>query len=200
MKNLFKTIIASVCLFAIVQSANAEDFDYTQTNVFVKNKETGWTLGARGYINKQYGDQFIVRKDFQGTPYRLEYRYNNKSSGEEHWLRAQYKLWNNNGLFFNPRIEHRIRESRDNIFRFRPQFGYVSTSEYAGLKPFIIFEPHWSYNYSSKDKGYSHMQTFIGAEYKVLNNFKIIPYIEYDTDKNFDKEVMFAVVDFKFEF
>jgi hypothetical protein len=44
------------------------------------------------------------------------------------------------------------------------------------------------------------MQTFIGAEYRVLNNFKIVPQVEIDLDRNFKKEVAHFVVDFKFEF
>ena len=49
--------------------AQAEDFDYVETNTFVKHSDSGFTLGIRENINLDVS-QIIVRKDFTGTPWR----------------------------------------------------------------------------------------------------------------------------------
>lgn len=201
MKIIFTALMASILMFASTSYASAEDFDYTEINTFVKHKDSGVTLGYRTYENKDK-THFIFRKDFDEKydGYRAEYRYVENGNLHEHWLRVQIKAWSNGGYFYNHRFEHRDREAKYDVLRYRPQFGYMSQTNYGGLKPFVVFEPHWQHSYKEKDTSYSHMQTFIGAEYRVLNNFKIVPQVEIDLDKNFKKEVAHFVVDFKFEF
>jgi hypothetical protein len=68
-----------------------------------------------------------------------------------------------------------------------------------GGKPFVTLEPHWQYTYTSKDVGYSHLQTYVGLEYKVNDKFTVIPYVEVDYDKSFAQDNAFFIVDFKFK-
>ena len=187
------TIILSIFLLVTTYSASAEDFKHVETNTFVKHNSI--TLGTRQNIDLDV-QQYILRKDFKNTPYRLEYRNVHKGNRQEHWLRAQMKQFKHNGMFYNHRIEHRVREDKDNVFRYRPQFGYKTNV--GSFTPFIIFEPQWNYNYTSKDAGYSHMQTFTGVEYKVTNKFTVVPYVEVDFDTNFDKDIAFFIIDFKY--
>jgi len=195
MRNLI--IAGFVALFAT--SAYAKDFDHVETNTFVKHSDSGFTLGIRENIDLDVS-HVILRKDFTGTPYRLEYRNVQKGEREEHWFRAQMKGFRSGAFWYNHRIEHRVRESKDNVFRYRPQFG-IKPSNFTvlGGKPFITFEPQWNYNYNSKDKGYSHLQTFTGVEYKVSDNFTVVPYLEVDFNNSFEKDIAFFILDFKFK-
>jgi len=186
------TIIASLFLLVTINSAQAEDFKHTETNTFIKHNDL--TFGTRQNIGLDV-QQYILRKDFKDTPYRIEYRNVHKGVRQEHWFRAQMKAFKHNGFFYNHRIEHRIREDKDNVFRYRPQFGYKATV--GSFTPFIIFEPQWNYTYATQDKGYSHVQTFTGVEYKVSKHFTVAPYLEVDFDKSFNKDLAFFILDFK---
>lgn len=193
-----KFIITLILLFT-ASFAHADDFDHVETNTFVKHKDSGFTLGMRQNINLDVS-HVILRKDFTGTSYRLEYRNVQKGKSEEHWFRAQMKGFQSGPAWYNHRIEHRIREGKDNVFRYRPQFGIKPKNiTILGGRPFITFEPQWNYNYDSKDTGYSHLQTFTGLEYKVNDKFTVVPYVEVDYDNSFNKDIAFFIVDFKFK-
>jgi len=168
----------------------AEDFKHTETNSFIKSGE--YTLGTRQNIDLDV-QQYIIRKDFSGSPYRIEYRNVQKSGRQEHWFRGQRKWFNVNGFWYNHRIEHRIREDKDNVFRYRPQFGYKSDNV------FVTFEPHINYTYSKKNLKYSHLQTFTGIELKATDKLKIVPFIEVDFDRDFRKQIAFLGVDIKYK-
>lgn len=178
----------------LATSALAQDFEHTETNWFVKHND--FTVGTRQNIDLDV-QHYILRKDFKDTPYRLEYRYVDKGDKYEHWLRGQIKQFSYKGLWYNHRIEHRIREDKDNVLRYRPQFGYKH--KMGNIVPFITFEPHWQYNYTTEEAGYSHLQTFTGIEYK-MNKLTVAPFIEVDFDKNFDKDTAFVGVDIKYSF
>ena len=138
-KHIIKfTLIVTLPLWAAF--AFAEDFDYVETNTWIKHSESGYSFGTRQHIDKD-AQQYMVRKDFKDTPYRLEYR--NVHKGE--------------------------------------------------------LQEHWQYTYSSGDAGYSHLQTYVGLEYKVYEKFTVVPYIEIDYDTSFTKDNAFFIVDFKFK-
>ena len=188
------TIFASLFLLVTINSAQAENFAHIETNTFIKHNDL--TFGTRQNIDLD-AQQYILRKDFKNTPYRIEYRNVHKGVRQEYWFRAQMKAFKHKGFFYNHRIEHRVREDKDNVFRYRPQFGYKTTV--GSLTPFMIFEPQWNYNYSTENKGYSHVQTFTGVEYKVNKHFTLVPYVEVDFDKSFNKDIAFFILDFKFK-
>lgn len=198
-KHIIKfTLIVTLPLWAAF--AFAEDFDYVETNTWIKHSESGYSFGTRQHIDKDT-QQYMVRKDFKDTPYRLEYRSIHKGQSQEHWLRAQIKGFTHAKAFsINHRIEHRVRENRDNIFRYRPTFEYTPAYlTVLGGNPFVTLEPHWQYTYSSGDAGYSHLQTYVGLEYKVYEKFTVVPYIEIDYNTSFTKDNAFFIVDFKFK-
>lgn len=193
-KITMRSIIISLVMLCSSTFAHAEDFDHTETNTFIKSGD--FTFGTRQNIGLDV-QQYILRYDFADTPYRVEYRNVQKGDRQEHWLRAQIKQFSSNGFWYNHRFEHRIREQKDDVLRYRPQFGY--NYKVGKFKPFITFEPQFNYNYNTKDAGYSHMQTFTGVEYKVNDKFTVVPYLEVDFDKSFDKDTAFFIVDFKFK-
>lgn len=189
------TIILSLFLLVTTYSASAEDFKHVETNWMIKKGNA--SFGYRHNFDLDVSHQ-IYRYDFAESPFRVEYRSVVKGTRQEDWFRIQMKQFKHNGFWYNHRIEHRIREDKDNVFRYRPQFGYKFSTTVLGGKPYITFEPQFQYTYDTKEKFFSHMQTFIGTKYKVTDKFTVGPFVEIDTDDSFKKELAFLGVDFKY--
>ncbi len=177
-------------LLLISTALSQNDFDRLEVNTFVQVDNI--TFGTREYINHDYL-QRIIRYEFENTPFRVEYRKIKKENRNEDWYRFQWKNLKYKKLFYNSRFEHRFRELKDDVFRYRPQFGYKESL-------FIIFEPHFQYTYIEKKSEYSHMQTKVGFTYKYkMENcaVQITPYIEIDTNSEFGKDVIFPCIKVK---
>lgn len=191
-----KKIIGFIIMLMLPVATIAKDFNYTEVNTFVTSGS--YTIGARENINKDASHR-ILRYDFKESPYRIEYRYVSKGRNHESWFRFQRKWFNVNGIWFNHRFEHRIRENKNDVFRYRPQFGYKSNDvNLLGGVPFITFEPQWNHTYKNGKSEYSHLQTFTGIEYKINSAFKIVPYIEVDFNDSMNKDIAFFILDFKY--
>ena len=195
MKFIITAFMASILMFAGTSNASADDFDYTEVNTFVS--KDNWTFGVREYADKDVS-QRILRYDFEGNPYRIEYRKIDRAGVGEDWIRFQVKQIKNGSFFFNSRFEHRSREGRENVMRYRPQFGLEAQGQPNLLfgSPFLIFEPHVQYTYDGSNLDYSHLQTFIGTKYK-FGSFSVSPFVEVDFDDDFKKDTAFFGVDFK---
>lgn len=78
-----------------------------------------WGLGSRSYMN--YGTSHVILRYNFNNHWASQYRYVTKNDGEiEHWFRLQHKDFKMRAFFFYSRIEYRIKESTDDIFRVRP--------------------------------------------------------------------------------
>ena len=177
-------------LLLISTALSQNDFDRLEMNTFVQIGNI--TFGTREYINYDYL-QRILKFEFEDTPFRIEYRKIKRADRSEDWYRLQWKNFKFDNLFYNSRFEHRFRELKNDIFRYRPQFGYKESL-------FIIFEPHFQYTYIEKKSEYSHMQMFIGFTYNYkMENYavQITPYIEIDTNSEFGKDVIFPCIKVK---
>lgn len=190
-----KNLIALTLSFFMIAPVMADDFEYTEVNAFVS--KGNWTIGAREMQDNDYS-QRIVRYDFDESPYRLEYRKIDNAGVGEDWVRFQVKNIKSGAFFYNSRFEHRSREGRENVMRYRPQFGLEAQGQPNLLfgSPFLIFEPHVQYEYDSSKFDYSHMQTFIGTTY-TFGQFEVAPFVEIDFDDDFKKDTAFFGVDFK---
>lgn len=190
-------ILAFGLLFAASAIAGDDDFERFEINTFVKKDNL--TLGIRKYVDYDYS-QYIFRYDFPDSPFRAEYRRIDKFGKSEDWFRFQMKHFKRDGFFYNSRIEHRNRESKANIFRYRPQFGYQHPSRIPILgKPFLVFEPHFQLTYEGRDLFFSHMQTFIGTKFE-FRHIDVTPFLEIDTKAGFEKELAFFGVEMKYTF
>ena len=191
-----KIIISFIMVLLLPSLAIAKDFRYTEVNAYIKKGNV--TIGTRGYFDKDYS-QGLLRYDFTNSPNRVEYRYVQNGDNHEHRLRYQRKWFNVNGFWYNHRIEHRIRENKNNILRYRPQFGYAPDNiKFLGGSPFITFEPHWNHTYKNDQAEYNQMQTWIGLEYKITKKLTMIPSIETGYNTKFQKQDTFAIIDFKY--
>lgn len=184
----------SILLITLTSSLLGNNFNYAEINTFFQNND--YTVGFREYLNKDK-HQIITRYDF--NPFRVEYRYVTNNQLNENWFRFQYTQFKKDGYSYKHRFEHRDRESKLNILRYRPRAGYSFSEQVLGGSPFVVFEPHFQYTYDNKSTKFSHMQTFIGLKYK-LKQIIIAPFLEIDTDRYFEHDTSFLGVDVKYKF
>lgn len=161
-------------------------------------------VGVREYYNGE-GTHRIVRWDFKDSPWRVEYR---RVNSNQNWYRIQHKDFKYKDVyggqwFYNSRIEYRDREDRENIWRYRPQFGYqgprVGWNDRISFgRPFIIFEPHW--DIATGEEGFVQNQLFIGSSFQVTDWLRIEPFLEIDHDSNIEKKLSMYGVEIKAKF
>ena len=161
-------------------------------------------IGAREYYNSE-GTQRIVRWDFKDSPWRVEYR---RVNSNQNWYRIQLKNFKHEDVyggkwFYNSRLEYRDREDRENVWRYRPQFGYkgprVGLNDKISFgKPFIIFEPHWEI--ATGVEGFKQNQLFIGTTLQITDWLQVEPYLEIDHDQNIEKKLSMYGVEIKAKF
>ena len=170
-------------------TANAKDWSNRVENNFTVDGKH-WGIGGRSYMN--YGTSHVIlRYKFDGR-WASQYRYVTNKGGDtiEHWFRLQHKdikLW---AFFWDSRIEYRIKESRDDAFRFRPQTGF-KFNVHRRAKAYYIIEPHWEYDFGKSKGYYKFAQNFIGFDMMLNKNVSLGPFIEIDTNDNWEKELVF---------
>lgn len=192
MSRFNKILTEIILVFAIatpVIPAAAKDWsDRVQNNFTVDGKH--WGFGGRFYFN--YGtSQMILRYKFDDS-WASQYRYVMKSDpgANEHWFRLQHKDIRFKEFFWNSRIEYRIKESTDDVFRFRPQTGFkFNVLEKA--KVYYVIEPHWEYNFGKSRGRFKFTQHFLGFDGKLNKNVTLGSFIEIDTNDNWEMELAF---------
>jgi len=192
MKTHKRILILIIFIFAVtIPAFPAIGKDWSnrvENNFTVDDKH--WGIGGRSYMN--YGtNHFILRYNFDDS-WTSQYRYVTNKHGDsiDHWFRLQHKDFNLRGFFWNSRIEYRIKESTDDVFRFRPQTGFkFNPLEKVGA--YYIFEPHWEYVFEKSMGYFKFAQHFIGFDIKLNMNVSFGPFIEIDTNDNLEKELVF---------
>ncbi len=190
-----RSLISFLIFLSVLFASRGDDFDRFQTNIFIKYDSQNTTIGHRWYpyLSSTFNQytQTIIRHDFFDSPYRIEYRRVDKGTASEDWYRFQWKHFKLKNLWYNSRFEHRRRQQqKDNIFRYRPQFGIRGGT-------YLTFEPHFQYTYKTEEFKHSHTQIFIGHELFQKRGMKIIPFFEIDTDEDFNFDFIFLGVDIK---
>jgi len=199
-KTNIKKFYKAIGIFVIVLGAIG-----FSTSVFADNRveinakvqlSDSFMVGMREYHNNE-GTHRIVRWDFKDTPWRVEYR---RVNSNQNWYRLQHKDFKHKDkfggqFFYNSRLEYRDRANKENVWRYRPQFGYKAPKVGVLGKPFIIFEPHWEI--ATGVEGFKENQLFIGSSFKVNNWLTLEPFIEIDQDENIKKKLSFYGIEIK---
>ena len=205
MNKFYKAVGTFVLVLGVIgfaTSANAtEKQQEVNAKVYVGDS---FMIGAREYYNSESTHK-ILRWDFKDSPWRVEYR---RVNDNQNWYRIQLKNFKyedsvGGKFFYNSRLEYRDREDRENVWRYRPQFGYkaprVGWNDWLSFgRPFIIFEPHWEIE--SGVRGFKQNQLFIGTNYQVNDWLQIEPFLEIDHDENIEKKLSFWGVEIKAKF
>ena len=149
-----------------------------------------WGIGGRVYLNHDTSHS-IIRYTFNGR-YSGQYRWVHKdgSNDVEHWFRLQRKDIKWGRFFWNTRIEYRIKEGKGDILRLRPQTGFKFRPG-GKIQPYYKLEPHFEYDFDNNRGFYKFAQHFIGFDYKLNKQVSFGPFIEIDTDDEWNKVLMF---------
>lgn len=192
MKTFNRTSIVFIFVFAVmiaVYPAAAKDWSNRVENNFTVDG-IHFGLGGRSYMN--YGtNHFIVRYKFDDS-WSSQYRYVTIKAGDaiEHWFRMQHKDFSLMAFFWNSRIEYRIKEATDDVFRYRPQTGF-KFDVLEKIKAYYVAEPHWEYDLGKSIGYFKFAQHFFGFDIKLDTNVSFGPFIEIDTNDNWEKELVF---------
>lgn len=184
------TIITSLLLLIMTHSVSAEEpFERTTVNLKLKTEHYEFTLRDSAGLNEQH---YRVRREITHTPITAEYRHVIRSSRlAENWIRLNHKQSLFENLSLRTAYEYRFRESRNDIFRFRPQFTYKLGNA------FVSAEPHFQYDMETGETEYKQTQLKTGYKFKVAKNFEIKPVYNYWV-KDSSKNVTFFAIDFKY--
>lgn len=211
MKKFYKAVGAFVLVLGVIgfsSTALADDRVEVNAKVYVGDS---FMVGVRENYRLQGGDHRILRWDFKDSPWRVEYRRVSSVgsvNSDQNWYRIQHKDFKyedriGGKFFYNSRIEYRDRENRENVWRYRPQFGYkgprVGWNDVISFgKPFIIFEPHWEI--ATGVEGFKQNQLFIGTTFQVRDWLQVEPFLEIDHNENIEKKLSFYGVEIKAKF
>ena len=205
MNKFYKTIGAFVLVVGAIgfaTSANATN-DPQEVNAKLYLGDS-FMVGAREYYNGT-DKQLMLRWDFKDSPWKVGYR---RVNDEQNRYRIQHNSFKHadkigGTWFFNNRLEYRDRPNKENVWRYRPQFGYnfprVGWNDRLSFgKPFIVIQPHW--DLESGVRGYQKSQLFIGTSYQVADWLQIEPFLEIDHDENIEKKLSMWGVEVKAKF
>jgi hypothetical protein len=182
-------VVGCIAVFASPVAAAFDDdwSNIVENNFSIDGEHLG--IGGRVYLNNDT-NQFIIRYKFDSR-YSSQYRWVHKPGGAvEHWFRLQRKdiAWGR--FFWNTRTEYRIREGKSNVFRLRPQTGFKFRSG-KKYQPYYKLEPHFEYDFDTNKGYFKFAQHFIGFDYKLNKQVSFGPFIEIDTDADWNKVLTF---------
>jgi len=156
---------------AVAQS----DFETSQHNFKFQYKD--FTSEVRQMTRKRK-DHIQIGYNWRG--FNPEYRYADASNTENRF-RVTHKLYGNKHICINPRMEYRLFEKGDSHFRFRLKTTIKYDIQRFSL--FVEFQPGWNLNRSEIDT-----QTRAGFYYKLNDRLKFGPFIQINTDKDFNRK------------
>jgi len=187
-KGLTSTIFIFVAPMPFFTAFAQSWSNRVQNNFTVEGKH--WGIGCRFYMN--YNTSHLIIRYKINSVWSSQYRYVTKESSDaiEHWFRLQHKEINFKGFFWNTRIEYRIKESKGDVFRIRPQTGFKYNASEKVIA-YYIAEPHLEYDFDSRKGYFKFMQHFIGFDIKLKGNVSFGPFIEIDTNDKWKRELGF---------
>lgn len=205
MNKFYKAVGTFVLVLGVIGFATSANATEKQQEVNAKlYLGDSFMIGAREYYNGE-GTHRIARWDFKDSPWRVEYR---RVNSNQNWYRIQLKNFKyedrvGGKFFYNSRLEYRDREDRENVWRYRPQFGYKGprigwNDRISFGKPFIIFEPQWEI--ATGVEGFKQNQLFIGSTFQVADWLQVEPFLEIDHNENIEKKMSFWGVEIKAKF
>jgi len=166
-----------ITLLTIVSTVAASDFAVSQHNFKLSSGDFG--MEVREMLN--------TRKDHIQFGYNgiadlsLEYRYADAEQTENR-LRATYELYTWQWVTLSPRLEYRLFEDDGMKVRFR-QIIDIEVPVHDKVTLWAELQPGLTFNKLRIDT-----QTRIGAYYKIKPNVLIGPFLQMNTNKNFDRE------------
>lgn len=149
-----------------------------------------WGVGGRLYMNYSTSHA-ILRYKFDGS-WSSQYRYVTKKGGDaiEHWFRLQHKDLNLMSFFLQSRIEYRIKVSSSDVILYRPQIGF-KLDAIENVKAYYIAEPQWEYDFGKREGYFKVMQHFFGFDIELDEHVSFGPFIEIDTNDEWQVELIF---------
>lgn len=187
-----------ICYLVLVlaSSAHASDFDTSQHNFKFKVGDFGAEIRQEANSPKDH-----VQLSYYGVNnLAIDYRYVDNPSNSENRIRGTYNLYDNGTFFIRPRVEYRIFETTKDYWRVRSIIGArVSITD--KVTTWVDTQLSWNFgdgqtNNASIDSN----QARIGVDYSLSNNTSVGTFVQYETDKDWNKTGVFLGTNFSIKF
>jgi len=168
-------------------SAIAGDFDTSQHNFKLKQDK----------VSLEYRETLDSDKDHLQLGYditdnvTLEYRYVDSADIENRFrIKAKHK-WSEM-LTVGTKVEYRKFQDADDYYRLIPIIR-LSTGKLVNMEGYVNFEPRFNFGKQgeSNDLRVDTTQTKIGFDYNLTDKVTVGPFLQYETDGDFDKTDVF---------
>lgn len=171
-------MILGTILIMATTSAFAGDWDKSQHNFTLKGDQ--FDIQVRNETSSDKDHMQLSYKPYDGV--KLDYRY----TDDEQRYRAGLSV--GEGSFkMTARLEYRDMKSGEDYARLRTVFNYSDASGVWGE-----FTPTFNLNKDGQSIGqFDGTQTKIGYEFKITESAKFGPFVQYETDSDWNKTSVF---------
>jgi len=174
-------------LLAFASSANANDFDTSQHNFKLRSGDIGGEVRQERnsakdhYQLSYYGVDNLI----------LDYRYVDNPNNVENRIRGTYELYDNGTIFIKPRLEYRHFNEASNYWRLRSIIG-VRYNISKDITAWTDTQTSWNFgNGQENNTKIDTNQARIGIDYSVNSNTSLGTFVQYETDKDWNKTGVF---------
>ncbi len=192
---VMRKIVILLFVVFLPSAVMAGDWDKSRHNFRFESR--GLTVEVRVEAGNNKAHIQLTKKinDFE-----LAYRYAESTGLKEHRGRMTYRRPTNGTLYAYPRLEYRFFEGDvDDYFRFRTAFGVKH--RFGKIKAYAEFTPMWKFGRGqTADLRMDQSQEVIGFEYKFTKPVSFGPFIQLETDNNFNRTGVFAGTNFTVKF
>ena len=183
---MLKYIIA---LLLITFNITANDLSVSQHNFKLSSGDFGMEIREMLNTRKDH-----IQIGYNGiTNLSLEYRYADAEQTENR-IRATYDTYTWKWVSLSSRFEQRIFEDDGMKFRFR-QIVDIEVPLKERVALWVEFQPGLTLNKMTLDT-----QTRLGIAYKIKSNVVITPFIQMNTNKDFDRQTSWFGTTLKIDF
>ena len=189
-------LTAFVVMLLLPVSAFAEDFDTSQHNLKLRIGE--YEIESRQEINSNKDHIQVGRKI--GDKANVQLRYVDTDDAE--WrARVTLDVLKFGDFYAKQRVEFRHFQTAKDYWRVRPILGY-NIYHTPTLKLFTEYQGSFNFGKDGEDNDFKldSGQLKIGADYRINTFTTIGPFVQYEHDKDFNKDALFLGTTLKLEF
>ena len=167
--------------------AFAGDFDTSQHNFKFQSGVYGGEIRQEANSPKDHTQISYFGVD----NLKLDYRYVNNPLDVEQRVRGTYTLFDNGVLFFKPRVEYRHFEASNNYLRLRSIIGARKVLA-DDLILWVDTQTSWNFGKGqTNNSAIDSNQARIGVDYQINHKLQLGTFVQYDTDKDWNKKDVF---------
>jgi hypothetical protein len=192
-----KKLILAIMLAMTTSFVAAEDFKTSQHNFKFRSGDFGGEVRQEVNSTKDH-----IQITYYGVEnLALDYRHVDNQDNVENRIRGTYSLYDNGTFWFKPRLEYRQFEGNsDDYWRAR---AIIGARHLINKDTTVWVDSQLSWNFGSGQDGNIKIDTNqarFGIDYSVNEKLLVGSFIQYETDKDWNKTGVFLGTTFSVNF